>query len=114
MILSLKKNIKKKKYKIKVVQNLWQVNFRSNFKTASFLILEEGIIGRNFMKPRIKLDDINPLDLSIEKKYEDVWHYNSNKVKTILFLDLNIKYLEHDYEILNYVKRKIFGVKSRI
>lgn len=101
-----KKEYNRIKYKIEILQNLWQVNYLSNFQRASFLIQEEGVISRGFLKPRIKFDDINPLDLSIEKEFEEDWYYTSKKVKTILIFNLNIPYMENGDEILKYIKEE--------
>lgn len=99
-----------RKYSIEIIQNLWQVNFRSNFQKASFLIQEEHVLNRSFLKPRINLDDLNPLDLSREKDYGEDWHYTSSKVKTILLINLYLPYMDDGDEILKYVKeKKIWG-----
>jgi len=97
-------------YKIEIKQDFWQINFQSNFQIFRFLAPEDSVIGRKFMKPRIRFDDINPLDLSQERQFEEEWHYSSKKVKTIIILNLTIPFMETSEDIINYIiKNNIWG-----
>lgn len=99
-----KKDFNGRSYSIEIIQNLWQVNYHSNFQSASFLIQEDAVLNRSFLKPRINFDDLNPLNLSQEKEFGEDWHYNSRKVKTILWITLKLPCLDNGDEIVKYVK----------
>ena len=102
----LKKQYNVRSYKIEIKQDFWQINFRSNFQAVNFLAQEEGVISRGFLKPRIRFDNINPFDLSLERHFEEEWHYTSNKVKTILILNLNVPFMENSEKIINYIRNE--------
>lgn len=102
----LEKEYHNKRYSIEIWQDLWQIDFRSNFQSASFLVKEEGALSRGYLKPRINFDDINPLDLTQEKKYEAPWQYASNKVKSIIVFNIDIPYQENEEKVSEYIKNE--------
>lgn len=93
-------------YKIRTLQNIWQVNFRSRFKVAGFLIPEKQVIDRNFYKPKINFNDINPLDLSMEEKYEEEWDYSSKKAKTILEIRFALPFMKINDDLLKFIEEE--------
>ena len=99
------KEYNERKYVIELKQDFWQVNFRSNFKSASFLMAEEGVIDRNFMRPKINFDDMKIVDLTQEKEFDEKWYYTSTKVKTILILNTEIPYIDNNDDILKYIDK---------
>lgn len=93
-------------YTIKILQNLWQIQFRSPFQTANFLVIEEVIIDREFFKPRINFDYLNLLDLTMEKEFNVKLDYSSRKVRTVLEISLNISYIDNEDEILKFINEE--------
>jgi len=102
----LEKKLKRRKYSIEIRQDLWQVNFSSEFQKVSFLIQEDAVLNRSFLQPRRKFDDLNLVDLTQEKEYEEDWQYISNKVKTMLFIEVLLPFMDSNDKIMKYVKEK--------
>lgn len=102
----LEKEYHNKIYSIEIWQDIWQIDFQSNFQSASFLLQEESVISRGFLKPRNNFDDINPLDKSLENEYEEPWQYSTNKVKSIMAFKIIIPNQEDEEHIYTYIKNE--------
>ncbi|MFW9881161.1 MAG: hypothetical protein ACFFG0_49490 [Candidatus Thorarchaeota archaeon] len=100
------KAYRKLTYEIEVLQDLWQIIYHSKLRKSDFMIPEQGVIDRDFMKPRFNYDDINPLDLSLENLLEIEGNYNVNKLRTVLSIIIKVHEMKKEDDILKYVEKK--------